>query len=269
MGEERTSALGGSLACRAAVMADGMVFTSVTDLYAILKPHILNDSRWGEPIEAFFHQEYNPLDPGDIHDVIKEFASQHSFELHDMCAHLPRTRTVTDLAKLYSTCVKLAMAQPNKLFFMVPQLELPHSLNVVEGFFALRTSLTSGSFNVLFKNKRKATVKEKQCMRAKCFNLVLFQDDNVVTVSNNTVAEIRRHLDDLIGECPICLEPLADINCGAIAYPFKCGHAFHDACVTACQECPTCRTTHKMKGRVQFNTTRLCAEALAMYPDPE
>ena len=233
-------------------MADGSI-GKVMDIYNAIKPRMKED-RWKQPIEAYFSHPYDPLNPCDVGSTIQEFASQHGFDIHDMTARLckDKIRTMEDLVKLYSTCVKLALVKPRTLFFMVPNLEIPNSLSVVEGLFALRTSLVCGSFNVFFQNKRNATNKEKKCMRGRCFNLVLFQNDNITSLSNNTISEIRRQLEHLVAECPICFELLSDIDNGAINYPFECGHAFHHKCVSECKECPNCRTTRRMKGVVTF-----------------
>ena len=237
-------------------MADGAISITPRDIYADLRP-VMKDSRWKKSLETYFCHAYHPLDPHKVGDVIQEFASQHGFAVYDMTARLHKTRTMTDLVKLYSTCVKLAMAKPMTLFFIAPNLEIPFSLNVVEGLFALRTSLVTGSFNIFFQDRSDASDKEKKCMRGKCFNLVLFQDDNITTLSNNTVPEIHRQLECLVSECPICLELLCDINHGALSYPFECSHAFHHTCVVNCKECPTCRTKHRMKGVVTFEMKRV------------
>lgn len=242
-------------------MSDGQVNIAMTDIYASIKP-VMNEKRWRQPIEAYFSHSYNPLDPCAVRDIIQEFASQHDFATHDMTVPLckDKVRTMEDLVKLYSTCAKLAMAKPRTLFFIVPDLEIPNSLSVVEGLFALRTSLLCSSFNVFFQDKRRATAKEKKLIRGrrfKRFNLVLFQDDNIASLSNHTLPEIRRQLEDLVAECSVCLELLTDINHGAINYPFECMHAFHDKCVASCKECPKCRTTCKMKGVVTFEMARI------------
>ena len=234
-------------------MLDGSIGTDPIDIYAAMKP-FMTEVRWKQPIEAYFSHAYNPLDPCDVGGIIQEFASHHDFAVHDMTARLckDKIRTMEDLVKLYSTCAKLAVAKPRTLFFIVPNLEIPNSLSVVEGMFALRASLVCGSFNVFFQDKRNATNKEKKCMRGRCFNLVLFQDDNIASLSNKTIPEIHRQLEDLVAECPICFELLSDIKHGAVNYPFECGHAFHDKCVVECKECPNCRTTRRMKGVVTF-----------------
>ena len=237
-------------------MTDGIVSTKPMDLYAMLK-HVMKEERWKQPIETYFSHVYDPLNPRQIGDTIQEFAHEHGFAVHDMTPQVAKVHTMEDVVKLYSTCAKVGVAKPNTLFFMVPNLEVPNSLNVVQGLFAFRTSLVSGSFNVFFQDKRSATAKEKKCMRGKRFNLVLFQNDNIITLSNNTIPEIRRQLDNLVTECPICFELLSDINYGAVNYPFECGHAFHDKCVAKCKECPTCRTTAKMKGVVTFELVRV------------
>jgi hypothetical protein len=239
-------------------MLDGSIGTDPIDIYALMKPSMTED-RWKQPIEAYFSHAYNPLDSRDVCGAIQEFASQHGFAVYDMTAQLckDKIRTMEDLVKLYSTCAKLAVAKPKTLFFIVPNLEIPNSLSVVEGLFALRMSLMCGSFAVFFRDKRGATIKEKKVMRGRCYNLVLFQDDNITSLSNNTIVEIRRQLDDLVAECPICFELLCDINHGAVNYPFECGHAFHDKCVAECKECPNCRTTRRMKGVVTFNMARV------------
>lgn len=233
-----------------ALMADGTMFDTI-DIYASLLHH-MSDDRWKQPIERYFHHSYSPLDPDEIDDTIQKFASQHGFVLYDMTERLHGIRTMVDLVKLYSTCVKLALLKPKTLFCIVSNLRFPKSLSVMEGLFALRKYLVSGSLNVLFKKKGGATDKEKKCMHGRCYDLVLFQSDNIVTLSNNTIPEILRQLECLVTECPICLERLTDIDYGSINYPFACGHAFHYQCVGQCNECPTCRTTHKMKGVVTF-----------------
>lgn len=237
-------------------MLDGSIGTGPIDIYAMMKP-LMTEERWKQRIEAYFSHSYNPLDPRDVSGTIQEFASQYGFAVHDMTARLDNIRTMEDLVKLYSTCAKLAVSKSKTLFCLVPDLEIPNSLSVVQGLFALRASLVCGSFNVFFQDKRGATKKEKEVMRGRCFNLVLFQDDNIMSLSNNTILEIRRQLDDLVVECPICFELLCDINHGAVNYPFECGHAFHDKCVAECKECPNCRTSRKMKGVVTFQVVRV------------
>lgn len=229
----------------------------VTDIYHLLKPLMTDKNKWEQPIERYFHHGYDPMDPRDIGASIHAFATEYGFAIYDMTPQLHKTRTMKDLVKLYSTCVKLAQAQPKTLFFMVPNLEIPNSLSVVEGFFALRASLLAGSLNVFLQNKRDATKKEKKCMRGRCYNLVLLQSDNIITLSNNTILEIRRQLENLVADCPICLEKLSDEKYGAVYYPFECGHAFHDLCVSQCKECPTCRETKMMKGIVTFEMKRV------------
>jgi hypothetical protein len=225
------------------------------DIYAELLP-LINDHRWNQSIDTYFYYAYDPHDPDETEKVIQKFALSHGFELYNMTARLDKIRTMVDLVKLYSTCVKLAISKPKTLFFMVPNLEFSNSLSVVEGLFTLRKSLVSGSLNVFFKDKREATTNEKKCMRGGRYDLVLFQDDNIVTLSNNTMLEIHRQLECLVAECPICFELLSDINYGAINYPFACGHAFHHQCVAMCTVCPTCRTIHKAKRVVNFEMKR-------------
>jgi hypothetical protein len=232
-------------------MADGTIRIETIDIYASLLHH-MSDDRWKESIETYFHHSYSPLDPDEICDTIQKFASQHGFALHNMTERLHSIRTMVDLVKLYSTCVKLAMVKPKTLFFIVSNLYFPKSLNVMEGLFALRQHLITGSFNILFNMKRGATDKEKRCMHGRCYDLVLFQGDNIITLSNNTIPEIYRQLECLVAECPICLERLSDVDYGSVHYPFACGHAFHHQCVADCKECPSCRTAHRMKGIVTF-----------------
>ena len=64
-----------------------------------------------------------------------------------------------------------------------------------------------------------------------------------------------RQLDNLVTECPICFELLSDINYRMVRSTIRLNvdtPFTDDKCVAKCKECPTCRTTAKMKGVVTF-----------------
>ena len=146
----------------------------------------------------------------------------------------------------------MAAAKPKTLFFVLPNVNVPHSLTVLEGLFALRASMLAGSFRIFFRDRSGATKKEADLMRSRMYDMCLWQSDNIVLLVNNNADEMRRKLDDLVTECSICLEPLTDIAHGSIVYPYRCQHAFHSFCVQKCHECPLCRTAWKSRKTV-FN----------------
>jgi hypothetical protein len=218
----------------------------VTDIYDMFRHCLSTQSRWCIPIPEVFHQQFSPNGVQCV-DVVAGFAREHKFETYDMTDRLSKIHTMADLVKFYSTCCKLALSKPNTLFFVAPTLDVPHSLTVVEGLFALRASLIAGSLHIFFRDRKNATPREKELMRTRVYDLFLWQADNIVLLSNNTTDEMRRKLSDLVTECSICLEPLTDTTHGSITYPYRCEHAFHCMCVEACTECPLCRNAWKSK----------------------
>ena len=217
------------------------------DIYDELRATIATQPQWSQPLADVFTQEYAPLPRKEI---IADFARENSFEVCDLTDRLSRVVTMTDLLKFYSTCSKLAIARPQTLLYVVPTLDAPHSLSVVEGLFALRASLLAGNFCIFFRDRKGATKKERTLMRTRVYDLCLWQSDNLVLLSNNTDDEVRRKLCDIVRECSICLDPLTDQANGTIVYPYRCGHAFHSDCVQECKECPLCRTPWKGRATV-------------------
>lgn len=225
---------------------DGIA-TAVDNIYISLSHVRAADSRFKDQLATHFNQEYEPHDVGRVHAIIREFATLNGFAVHDLNQQVARTCTVDDLIKLYSTCVKLAMGQPMTLFYLAPDIASPHSLTVLEGLFAVRATLLSGRINILFRDRRGSSKMEIKCMRHKQYNICLFQNDNLILLNNCTMLEIKRELDVLITECPICLESLVDVTNGQIQKPSKCGHSFHQGCARKLVACPVCRETRMMR----------------------
>lgn len=234
---------------RAAKATDGEA-VEIADLYHSLRHRVASDSRWSQPISETFNQQYVPSDI-PCAQIISGFAHEHEFEMCDMTSKLSKIVTMADLLKFYSTCSKLAMAKPRVLLFVLASVDVPHSLTVLEGLFALRGSLLAGNFRIFFRDRRNATSKEKQVMRTKVYNLCLWQADNILLLSNNDADEMRRKLNDLVCECSVCLEALTSLANGSVVYPFRCEHAFHSSCVKDCTTCPLCRNRWKPR-RVVF-----------------
>lgn len=229
-------------------MSDGTAIT-VPDIYALLRESIAREPKWTQSISAVFDQQYTPSDVQHSR-IIAEFAHKNDFQMCDMTPRLSKVQSMSDLVKLYSTCSKLALAQPKTLFYVLPDMDTPHSLSVLEGLFALRLSLLAGSLRIFFRDRKDATPKERGLMRTKVYDLCLWQSDNIVLLSNNTENEMRRKLSDLVVECSICFESLTDISHGSIVYPYRCEHAFHSLCVQECTECPLCRNNWKPRRTV-------------------
>lgn len=227
-------------------MSDGTAIT-IPDIYALLRESIAKDSRWTDIISTVFNQQFIPSDV-QRGKIIADFARDNNFQMCDMTTKLSRIQSMTDLIKFYSTCTRLALAQPNTLIFVISNVDVPHSLTVLEGLFALRSSLLAGSFRIFFRDRQNATRKEKQLMRTQVYDVCLWQADNILLLNNNTEHEMIRKLNDLVVECSICLDPLAH---GSIVYPYRCGHAFHSCCVQKCTECPLCRNNQKPR-RIVF-----------------
>lgn len=221
--------------------------TAEQNLYASLRGHHQTDLRWKQPIAKVFCQEYTPRDSEDTISLVQTFARDHGFDIEDRSKNLGQVQTVADLLKLYSVLVKLAIGRPKTLFVLVPVVEVPTSLSVLEGMYALRMALLAGDFDILFRTSK------TNLTRTRRYDLCLFQADNIVLASHQTSAELRRTLEDLVSECPLCLEPLTDDSCGQIVIPFKCRHAFHNRCIATLKResgCPTCRQVFLSKGVV-------------------
>lgn len=221
----------------------------VADLFSMLRASMTQPC-WSQPISMVFNQQYVPDVPCD--PIIADFARHNNFEMHDLTQQLTKVITMSDLVKFYSTCSKLAVAKPKTLFFITAKVEIPNSMSVLEGLFALRASLIAGSFHIFLRDYKNANKKERKCMRCKVYNMCLWQSDNILLSSNSNAIEIKRRLEELISECGICLEQLTDEQHGTIVYPFRCAHAFHCVCVKKCTECPMCRNRWKADG-VVFN----------------
>ena len=229
-------------------MADGE-YIDVLDIYAHVRGAIALRSEWTRPLSEVFTQQYVPSDvPRD--EIVAEFAHQNEFNTCDLTERLSKVITLIDLLKFYSTCSKLAMAQPNKLIFVVSNVDIPHSLSVLEGLFALRLSLLAGSFCIFLRDRKNATRKQKALMRTQVYDLCLWQADNIVLLSSTDADEMRRKLNGLVDECSICLEPLINQAHGTIVYPYRCEHAFHSSCVHECTACPLCRNHWKPRRAV-------------------
>ena len=224
--------------------------TTVQDIYAELRETISSDSRWSRLLSQVFNQEFVPSNVPRA-DIVAEFARDNGFHLCDMTTRLTKVQSMSDLVKFYSTCTKLALAQPKTLYFIVPDVDASHSLCVLEGLHALRASLLAGSFSIFFRDRTNATTAQMKVMRTRKYDLCLWQADNIVLLSNCTEHEMRRKLNDLVAECSICLEYLTDMVNGSVVYPFRCEHAFHSRCVQTCAECPECRNKWK-PGRTVF-----------------
>ena len=223
------------------------VLVEEQNLYRSLLGHIQRDpARWDRPVHAVFCQEYAPQDPDETRGVLREFADEHGFELEDRTAKLGHVRTVRDVLKLYQVLVQLATMRPGTLFFVVPDVHMPTSLSVVEGLYALRLSMLAGDLDVFLRNAPKT-----ELTRTRRYDLVAFQSDNIVLAANQSRSELSRSLADLVGECPVCLEPFTDASCGPIVYPFRCRHALHHPCFKqaykATDACPTCREVRAVK----------------------
>ena len=221
------------------------------DLYQSLSHHFNKDTRWRQSVHTVFCQEYAPRDPDQTRDLLKRFASEHGFEPEDRTTKLNSVHTVCDVLKLYSVLVRMAILRPNVLFFVLPDVQVPASLSVVEGLYALRMALVVGDIDIFLRKAPKTHV-----TRTRRYDLCAFQADNIVLSSNQTWGELLRSLEDLVGECPMCLDQLTNVTCGLIVYPFKCHHAFHHDCIKQVMgadgeaACPTCREVHKAKGVV-------------------
>jgi|MDSZ01.1.fsa_nt_gb hypothetical protein len=233
------------------------------DLYAVLKAsgQLDEDPRWKTLVTECFTHEYVPHDVSATRTVLREFAEQHGFELCERSSNLARLVRLRDVLQFYTTLTKLALQQPKKLLALLPDVEeVPNSLGAIEGLFALRAAILAGNMSIFFREWAALSPTERLCLRGRRYDLVLFQADNIVLASSKSHEEIRRDLDSLVSECPVCLDPLTDERNGLVCYPFKCMHALHSQCAKDSgvskgpdkPACPVCRVEHRPKKSAKF-----------------
>jgi hypothetical protein len=204
------------------------------------------------PIESVYNTEYNEPGPFVI-ETLTEFAKTNNFTLNNCEKWIGKIKTVRDVIKFHRKICEIAKLKKNDLFYIIPNIEIPNSLSVVEGLFAVQAFVDSkGDPFYLFKQKygqKQLSAIKKEYLKTRNFQVFIFQNDNYLSATNSDPSRLRQQLKTLVDECPVCFEPFVDAH---VIYPFKCNHGIHHLCYLELtpelqKQCITCASTKKVK----------------------
>lgn len=174
----------------------------------------------------------------DIHRAIARWANSNGLVATDVSKEIENYWDTPVCGLWQTTLMERALANTNSVYFAITVVDNDGSCNL-EGMYTLRKIIdlslridqggqTYGSFHFVAWRK----------------------DDFVFGCDIKTESQVHMGLEPLLStECPVCLEPLNELQSGdsghASACFFICSHQFHFKCGLCLKECPICRETTK------------------------